>query len=132
MAFFNALFYWRTLTCAVLSLLLPIFAQFYCIIYRDKRFPFNINVKFIANMKRKELFIILHRLQTEWHKKIITHTFTIRAFTSTIGFYAVCVFIFFFIVVYCITFVLYCAWKSMSHWTTAASLNEADIAKIVH
>lgn len=27
--------------------------QFYCIIYTDKRFPFNINVKFIANIMQK-------------------------------------------------------------------------------
>ena len=30
------------------------FQQLYCIIYTDKRFPFNINVKFIANIMQKK------------------------------------------------------------------------------
>lgn len=73
---------WRTLTflailsfsfCESFSLLLlhlyiADFHSFYCIIYRDKRFPFNINVKFIANIMQKSLYppLALHCAQIEW------------------------------------------------------------------
>lgn len=132
--------------CARLSLLLfhllyCWFSQFYCIIYTDKRFPFNINVKFIANIMQNGPFSTTsYSFSTKFEQNWVNQTKPKnKNNNNNDNNNSTCahksdpcsrhnVFFCFFNVGHCgsllhKTFVLSCM-KIVSRWTTAVTLNE--------